>query len=199
MLGDPNSFLKSLMDFDMNNISEETIKKLKAIFEANVDFSPEKVKMVSSVAKALCTWVKAIYSCHEIQKEIKPYGDAQKKVEKEEVKTEDAKLKAKEPEKTEKKEETKNEEAEKPKELKKDAALQEVMKEISTLKKAHIIEIKSLANPPQVVLFTMHLVVLLLEKDPKKKPKVLFLRLNLFIFFLNFKSAMDSNGNKLKL
>lgn len=52
----------------MNNISEEIIKKLKELFEANADFSPEKVKRVSIVAKALCIWVKAMYSCHEIKK-----------------------------------------------------------------------------------------------------------------------------------
>lgn len=160
------------MDFNLDSVSEEMIKKLTEIFEANSELSPEKVKRLSLAAGGLCAWVKAIHSCHEIQKELKPYLDAQKKGEKEEVKAENTKPKAEVKEKIEKKEEEKKQEAERPKEKEKNTILQEALKEIKALKKADITEIKSFANPPPMVLFTMHLVVLLLSKDPIQKPKV---------------------------
>lgn len=55
--------------------------------------------------------------------------------------------------------------------MEKNVILKEALKDVSTLKKDDITEIKSFKVPPPEVLLTLHLVVLLLEKDPLKKPK----------------------------
>ena len=63
MMGDGN-FLKSLFDFDKDNISEAKIKKLQKYIN-NEDFNPDSVGRVSKAAKSLCMWVCAMdtYRC----------------------------------------------------------------------------------------------------------------------------------------
>lgn len=57
-LGDPH-FLENLLDFDKNNISEQTLKKIGK-YTANPDLQPDKVAIVSNAAKSLIIWVRAI-------------------------------------------------------------------------------------------------------------------------------------------
>ncbi|KAF5308516.1 hypothetical protein FQR65_LT06181 [Abscondita terminalis] len=57
-LGDQN-FLNNLREFDKNNISERTLKKI-AVYTNNEEFVPEKIGVVSLAAKSLCMWVIAI-------------------------------------------------------------------------------------------------------------------------------------------
>lgn len=57
-LGEMN-FLKDLVEFDKNHISDRTLKKITN-YTQNPEFVPEKVGTVSFAAKSLCQWVIAI-------------------------------------------------------------------------------------------------------------------------------------------
>lgn len=66
MLAD-TGFLKSLMDFDKDNVSEDIMKKIHK-YVAEDDFDPEKVNKVSKAAHGLCRWVRAVQSYDDVCK-----------------------------------------------------------------------------------------------------------------------------------
>ncbi|XP_046389338.1 dynein axonemal heavy chain 2 [Ischnura elegans] len=69
-LGDA-SFLSKLRDFDKDNISDKTLKKI-AVYTKNPEFDPEKVGIVSTAAKSLCMWVRAIEKYGKVYRVVAP-------------------------------------------------------------------------------------------------------------------------------
>ncbi|XP_068085242.1 dynein axonemal heavy chain 2 [Anabrus simplex] len=69
-LGDPN-FLNILRDFDKDNISDRTLKKI-AVYTSNPEFEPDKVGVVSFACKSLCMWVRAIEKYGKIYRIVAP-------------------------------------------------------------------------------------------------------------------------------
>lgn len=53
------NFIKSLIHFDKDNISDKVLKKIGA-YCAQPDFQPDIIGRVSSAAKSLCMWVRAM-------------------------------------------------------------------------------------------------------------------------------------------
>eukprot|EP00762_Andalucia_godoyi_P000666 ANDGO_05308.mRNA.1 Dynein-1-beta heavy chain len=68
-------FLKSLVDFDKDNIQSATLKKL-AKYIQDPDFDPEKVAKVSRAARSLCLWAHAINTYAEVAKTVEPKKEA---------------------------------------------------------------------------------------------------------------------------
>lgn len=187
MLADPQKFLEKILGLDINKVSEDAIKKLKEIFESNPQFQIENVKKTSKAAAAIYTWVKSMYNYYLTLKKVNSKKEALQKQEageKEEIKTDDLKAQELKNPKIEKEEEKKENHDEKIAE-KDDKTVEQSLDEIKPileaaveqingLNKNSITEMKSLANPPIIVGLTMHLVSLLLENNPQKKPKVIF-------------------------
>ncbi|WAR21987.1 DYH2-like protein [Mya arenaria] len=69
-LGDQN-FLKQLMDFDKDNITDRVLKKIGQ-YVAQTDFQPEIIGRVSSAAKSLCMWVRAMEVYGRIYRVVEP-------------------------------------------------------------------------------------------------------------------------------
>ncbi|CAH1646427.1 unnamed protein product [Spodoptera littoralis] len=65
-LGD-QYFLDRLREFDKDNISDKTLKKV-GTYTVKPDFDPEIVGTVSAAAKSLCLWVRAIEKYGKIYK-----------------------------------------------------------------------------------------------------------------------------------
>lgn len=57
-IGEQN-FIKSLINFDKDNISDKVLKKIGA-YCAQPDFQPDIIGRVSLAAKSLCMWVRAM-------------------------------------------------------------------------------------------------------------------------------------------
>lgn len=70
LMNDVN-FLKRLQEYDANNISEFTIKKLRPFVESK-DFQPAIVEKVSKTARSMCSWVIAMNRYAEVYKDIEP-------------------------------------------------------------------------------------------------------------------------------
>ena len=69
-LGDAN-FIKSLVFFDKDNISDKTLKRIGQIC-AKPDFKPDTVGRVSLAAKSLCMWVRAMEVYGRIFRVVEP-------------------------------------------------------------------------------------------------------------------------------
>lgn len=65
-LGEQN-FLEKLKEFDKNNISDKTLKKITG-YAKNPELAPDKVGTVSFAAKSLIMWVRAIEKYGQIYK-----------------------------------------------------------------------------------------------------------------------------------
>ena len=61
LLGDMN-FLKSLQNYDKDNIPPPIIKTIRQKYTSNAEFDPEKIKTASTAAEGLCKWVVAMES-----------------------------------------------------------------------------------------------------------------------------------------
>jgi dynein heavy chain len=70
VLSDSN-FLKSLFEFDKDNIAESRLKKLKK-YTNNPDFTPDIVGKVSKAAKSLCMWCCAMDVYSSVAKTVEP-------------------------------------------------------------------------------------------------------------------------------
>ena len=68
--GDSN-FIKQLLNFDADNISDRCLKKITA-YCIQSDFQPEIVGRVSIAAKSLCMWVRAIEQYAKIYRVVEP-------------------------------------------------------------------------------------------------------------------------------
>ncbi|XP_066267393.1 dynein axonemal heavy chain 2-like isoform X1 [Branchiostoma lanceolatum] len=69
-LGDQN-FIKQLVNFDRDNISDRTLKKIGQ-YCAQPDFDPEIIGRVSSAAKSLCMWCRAMDVYGRIYRVVEP-------------------------------------------------------------------------------------------------------------------------------
>eukprot|EP00002_Diphylleia_rotans_P015940 TRINITY_DN308_c0_g1_i6.p1 TRINITY_DN308_c0_g1~~TRINITY_DN308_c0_g1_i6.p1 ORF type:complete len:4231 (+),score=876.63 TRINITY_DN308_c0_g1_i6:183-12875(+) len=69
------SFLKSLYDYDKENIPKASIDKLQP-FMKNEDFQPEKIKQASKAAHSLCLWVRAMETYYFVSQGVKPKKQA---------------------------------------------------------------------------------------------------------------------------
>ncbi|CAG5134524.1 unnamed protein product, partial [Candidula unifasciata] len=65
------NFLKQLMNFDKDNISDRVLKKISG-YVAQADFHPEIIGRVSSAAKSLCMWVRAMEMYGRIFRIVEP-------------------------------------------------------------------------------------------------------------------------------
>lgn len=63
-LGDQN-FIKSLVNFDKDNISDRVLKKIGQ-YCAMPDFLPETVGRVSGAAQSLCLWVSRLMALYAV-------------------------------------------------------------------------------------------------------------------------------------
>lgn len=70
LMADVN-FLKRLIEYDREHISEITIKKVKTYID-NKDFDPAKIERVSKVAKSVALWVIAIEKFSKVYKIVEP-------------------------------------------------------------------------------------------------------------------------------
>ncbi|XP_014239722.1 dynein heavy chain 1, axonemal-like isoform X2 [Cimex lectularius] len=84
MLSDPGLFLKSLLEFDRDSMTEETIKKIEPYIK-NPKFTAKNIKAASIACKSLFTWISAIYDYYFINKTVAPkraaYNEAKNKLE----------------------------------------------------------------------------------------------------------------------
>lgn len=64
-------YAKRLFEFEKDNISADTIGKLKPLI-SNPDFNPEKASCVSSVASTVCTWVLTMVFYKELMGKVGP-------------------------------------------------------------------------------------------------------------------------------
>ncbi|CDJ35101.1 uncharacterized protein EMH_0023860 [Eimeria mitis] len=72
MLNDVN-FLKSLVEYPKDNISDRQVKKLMEYFNKDPDsFTSEKMAKISKAGNGLLTWVKAMIQYHEVAKGVEP-------------------------------------------------------------------------------------------------------------------------------
>ena len=70
LLTDPH-FLKSLVDYDKDNIPVPVMIKLQ-LFIKNPEFTPERVKKASKAASGICVWVRAMVYYDQAMKELAP-------------------------------------------------------------------------------------------------------------------------------
>ena len=68
--GDHN-FLKSLINFDRDNISDRVLKKIGQ-YCVQSDFQPEITGRVSTAARSLCMWVRAMEAYGQIYRVVEP-------------------------------------------------------------------------------------------------------------------------------
>jgi dynein heavy chain len=71
MLGD-SKFLDGLRSFDKDNISNAVMKKIRATYIPNPEFKPEKVRLASSAAEGLCSWIIAMEAYDRVTKIVVP-------------------------------------------------------------------------------------------------------------------------------
>jgi dynein heavy chain len=70
VLGDVN-FLKTLQNYDTDNISDKMINQITPYIE-NPDFNPKIVATQSKVAKSMCMWVRAVHSYSLVYRIVEP-------------------------------------------------------------------------------------------------------------------------------
>ena len=68
--GDQN-FIKQLMNFDKDNISDRVLKKIGQ-YCAKPDFDPQIVGRVSHAAQSLCMWVRAMEMYGRVYRVVEP-------------------------------------------------------------------------------------------------------------------------------
>ena len=68
--GDQN-FLKQLVAFDKDNITDRVLKKIGQ-YVAQTDFQPDIIGRVSAAAKSLCMWVRAMEVYGRIYRVVEP-------------------------------------------------------------------------------------------------------------------------------
>ncbi|CDJ60958.1 hypothetical protein EMWEY_00008520 [Eimeria maxima] len=72
MLNDVN-FLKSLVEYPKDSISDRQVKKVMEYFNKDPDsFTSEKMAKISKAGNGLLTWVKAMLQYHEVAKGVEP-------------------------------------------------------------------------------------------------------------------------------
>ena len=66
-----STFLQQLMNFDKDNISDKVLKRINKFCD-EAEFVPEVIGRVSTAAKSLCMWVRAMESYGRIYRIVEP-------------------------------------------------------------------------------------------------------------------------------
>lgn len=82
LLGDMG-FLEGLKNFDKDNISVETMKKIRKEYLSNKDFKPHIIAKASAAAEGLCKWIIAMDMYDAVAKVVAPKKAKLNKAEKE--------------------------------------------------------------------------------------------------------------------
>jgi dynein heavy chain len=65
-------FLKTLKDYDKDNIDPKIVKKLQTDYVTKPNFNEESMRKVSLAATSLCMWVKAMVTYSKVAKDVEP-------------------------------------------------------------------------------------------------------------------------------
>lgn len=66
-----STFIKQLMNFDKDNISDRVLKKIGS-YCSQSDFQPDIIGRVSGAAKSLCMWVRAMEVYGRVYRVVEP-------------------------------------------------------------------------------------------------------------------------------
>eukprot|EP00798_Chlamydomonas_sp_ICE-L_P020336 gene20336-27098_t len=80
LLADPN-FVKSLKDYDKDNVKPSIIERIRKDYTSNTDFTPANAAKASSAAEGLCKWACAMDSYDKVAKVVAPKKIALKEAE----------------------------------------------------------------------------------------------------------------------
>lgn len=75
LLKEPKALLDSFFSYDKDNISDKIIKKIQPYME-NPEFTPDKIRKVSTACTSMCQWVHAMYKYHFVAKGVEPKRQA---------------------------------------------------------------------------------------------------------------------------
>jgi dynein heavy chain len=65
-------FMKTLLEYDRDNIPDSVVIKLRKEFIGDPDFKPSRVQQASMAAKGLCMWVRALDEYDKVAKHVAP-------------------------------------------------------------------------------------------------------------------------------
>jgi len=71
LLSDAKHFLASLFDYDKENIPDATIKKIEP-YIAMEEFTPKAIEKASKACTAICMWVRAMFTYHNVALGVEP-------------------------------------------------------------------------------------------------------------------------------
>lgn len=71
MFSGEQNFIKQLINFDKDNMSDRVLKKI-GTYCSQADFQPEIIGRVSLAAKSLCMWVRAMEVYGRIYRVVEP-------------------------------------------------------------------------------------------------------------------------------
>ena len=71
LLKEPPKFLKSLFDFDKDNIPDNIIDKIQ-VYMDNEGFEPAAIAKSSKACTSICMWVRAMHKYHWVAKGVEP-------------------------------------------------------------------------------------------------------------------------------
>ncbi|KAI8820875.1 dynein heavy chain and region D6 of dynein motor-domain-containing protein [Fimicolochytrium jonesii] len=71
LLAEPQRFLDGLINFDKDNISEQTIQKIKPYIDSP-DFQVSVISRVSKAATSMCAWVRAMEKYYYVSRSVEP-------------------------------------------------------------------------------------------------------------------------------
>lgn len=71
LLKDPSKFLKDMMGYDKENISDKVVKNVNSILE-NPTFSMEDVRKANSAMEGICKWAQAMMKYYNLLKIVNP-------------------------------------------------------------------------------------------------------------------------------
>ena len=71
LLNNPGAFMQRMIDYDKENIPEDTVKKVNKILNSE-EFTLEKVRSASNALVAIHKWVSAMMQYHELLKIVNP-------------------------------------------------------------------------------------------------------------------------------
>ena len=98
LMKEPPKFLKSLMEYDKDNIKDSVINKIAPYIEME-EFTPEAISKVSKACTSMCMWARAMYTYHNVTLQIEPkrklLADASAKLEKTQAELAEAQAKLK--------------------------------------------------------------------------------------------------------
>lgn len=79
-LQDPKKFIKSLLEFDKDNIPAKTIEAIQPFIDSP-DFTPQEIEKSSKACTAICKWVRSMYVYHGVSLRVEPLRESLKAAE----------------------------------------------------------------------------------------------------------------------